>query len=388
MMHDFAGNGESGIGNRNRTPRHLYVHVPFCARRCSYCDFAIAVRKFVPVDDFVGGVVRECALRIPDAPLELDTLYLGGGTPSRLGGDGLVRVIEALTHRARLAPGAEVTIEANPEDVTERRASAWRAAGVNRISIGAQSFDPLVLAWMHRTHTAEDIPRAVRAARSAGIDNVSLDLIFAAPEEQTRDWRRDVDAVLALEPPHLSLYGLTVEPGTPLARWRARGQSHEAPEERFEHEFLDAHNRLASAGYDHYEVSNYARAGARSRHNAAYWARVPYLGLGPSAHSFDGAARWWNAAAYAEWLRALTAGGDPLSEREVLTEEQAEAERTYLGLRTTAGLAVPDDVEPVVSRWVEEGWAALTAGRLTLTPLGWLRLDALAAVLTPIASRS
>jgi oxygen-independent coproporphyrinogen-3 oxidase len=364
------------------------VHVPFCARRCSYCDFAIAVRKFVPVDDFVGGVVRECALRIPDAPLELDTLYLGGGTPSRLGGDGLVRVIEALTHRARLAPGAEVTIEANPEDVTERRASAWRAAGVNRISIGAQSFDPLVLAWMHRTHTAEDIPRAVRAARSAGIDNVSLDLIFAAPEEQTRDWRRDVDAVLALEPPHLSLYGLTVEPGTPLARWRARGQSHEAPEERFEHEFLDAHNRLASAGYDHYEVSNYARAGARSRHNAAYWARVPYLGLGPSAHSFDGAARWWNAAAYAEWLRALTAGGDPLSEREVLTEEQAEAERTYLGLRTTAGLAVPDDVEPVVSRWVEEGWAALTAGRLTLTPLGWLRLDALAAVLTPIASRS
>ena len=382
-MPDLASGVAPGVA-----PRHLYVHVPFCARRCSYCDFAIAVRKFVPVDDFVHAIEREAVLRIPEAGLELDTLYLGGGTPSRLGGEGLSRLLRTLAQRTRLAAGAEITIEANPEDVTERRAAAWRSAGVNRISLGAQSFDASVLAWMHRTHSAEDIPRAVRAARSAGIENLSLDLIFAAPVEIARDWRRDLDAALALEPAHLSLYGLTVEPGTPLARWRARGEAHEAPEERFEEEFLEAHNRLSAAGYEHYEVSNYARAGARSRHNRAYWDRVPYLGLGPSAHSFDGTARWWNRSAYAEWLRALAEGGDPVAETEVLTEEQAEAERTYLGLRTTRGIEVPPEAESVVGRWEAEGWAVRSGQRLRLTALGWLRLDALAAALTPIASRS
>jgi oxygen-independent coproporphyrinogen-3 oxidase len=241
---------------------------------------------------------------------------------------------------------------------------------------------------MHRTHTAEDIPRAVRIARENGIENLSLDLIFATPVELERDWRRDVEAALALEPPHLSLYGLTVEPGTPLARWQARGDAHEAPEERFEQEFLHAHNTLAAAGYEHYEVSNYARKGARSRHNSAYWSRAPYLGLGPSAHSFDGSTRWWNEPAYAEWLLRLERGGDPLEEREVLTEEQAEAEKIYLGLRTTRGIEIPPGGESLVDRWRKEGWAEIAGGTVRLTALGWLRLDALAAALTPVASRS
>jgi oxygen-independent coproporphyrinogen-3 oxidase len=370
--------------------RHLYVHVPFCARRCSYCDFSIAVRKFTPVDDFLRGTERELDLRIPigDHAPELDTLYLGGGTPSRLGAEGILRLLHRIARHASLASDAEVTIEANPDDVTERRAAAWSAAGVNRISLGSQSFDARVLEWMHRAHTAEDIPRAVQVARAAGIENLSLDLIFAAPVELERDWQRDVESAVALEPRHLSLYGLTVEPGTPLARWQSRGEAHEAPEERFEQEFLDAHNTLAAAGYEHYEVSNYARAGARSRHNLAYWSRVPYLGLGPSAHSFDGSARWWNEAAYAEWLMRLDAGGDPLEEREVLTEEQVEAERIYLGLRTTHGIAIPPGSESMVHRWRSEGWADITGGTVRLTPLGWLRLDALAAALTPVASRS
>jgi oxygen-independent coproporphyrinogen III oxidase len=367
--------------------RHLYVHVPFCARRCSYCDFAIAVRKFVPVDAFIDGVAREVALRVPDR-LTLDTLYLGGGTPSRLGGEGLARLIGAILERASLAPDAEVTVEANPEDVTDRRARAWHDAGVNRLSLGAQSFEESVLAWMHRTHAAADVSRAVSFARDAGIENVSLDLIFATPAELPRDWRRDLDAAIALEPAHVSLYGLTVEPGTPLARWRARGEAREAPEERFEQEFLDAHNRLTAAGYDHYEVSNYARPGRGSRHNAAYWARVPYLGLGPSAHSFDGRSRWWNVSAYAEWQRTVSGGGDPIADREVLTAEQAEAERAYLGLRTSRGLDVPVGAANVVGRWAEAGWATIAHDVVRLTPLGWLRLDALAAGLTPVASRS
>lgn len=377
-------------------PRHVYVHVPFCARRCTYCDFSIAVRRFVPVDDYLRGIERELAVRfrasptgaMPEDPVQIDTLYLGGGTPSRLGGQGIARLIEILGNRVRLAPGAEVTIEANPEDVTERRVASWRKAGVTRMSLGAQSFEPQVLAWMHRTHSADDIPRAARFARAGGIENLSLDLIFAVPVELARDWRRDVECALALEPAHLSLYGLTVEPGTPLARWQTRGLAREAPEERFEREFLAAHNTLGSAGYEHYEVSNYAHVGARSRHNQAYWSRAPYLGLGPSAHSFDGTARWWNESAYVEWLMRLDAGGDPVEEREVLTEEQEESERIYLGLRTKAGIPIPPGSESVGDRWRREGWAVVADGCLRLTPLGWLRLDALAAALTPVASRS
>lgn len=367
---------------------HLYLHVPFCTRRCAYCDFAIAVRRFVPVDDFVRGITGELAVRVTGAPPVLDTLYLGGGTPSRLGADGIARLLDVLRERVELAPGAEVTMEANPEDVTERRVAAWRAAGINRLSIGAQSFDHRVLEWMHRTHDVDAIGCAVRTARDGGIANISIDLIFSVPAELQRDWMRDLDSALSLDPQHLSLYGLTVEPGTPLARWRARGEAREAPEESFEEEFLAAHNRLAAAGYEHYEVSNYARPGERSRHNSAYWARVPYLGLGPSAHSFDGRARWWNVAAYAEWLRTVDLAGDPVAEREVLTEEQSDAERTYLGLRTTHGMELPPGSLPLALRWVGEGWASIDNGRLRLTPLGWLRLDALAAALTPVASRS
>jgi oxygen-independent coproporphyrinogen-3 oxidase len=228
----------------------------------------------------------------------------------------------------------------------------------------------------------------VLTARDGGIENLSVDLIFSAPIDLERDWRHDIASAIALDPPHISVYGLTVEPGTPLARWQTRGETHEAPEERFEQEFLEAHNTLAAAGYEHYEVSNYAREGARSRHNLAYWSRAPYLGLGPSAHSFDGTARWWNAAAYAEWLLRLDGGGDPLEAREVLTEDQADAERIYLGLRTTHGISVAPGSETMVDRWRTEGWAEVGGGTVRLTALGWLRLDALAAVLTPVASRS
>jgi oxygen-independent coproporphyrinogen-3 oxidase len=366
--------------------RHLYIHVPFCARRCAYCDFSIAVRKFVPVDDYLRGIELELARYPLEGPLT--TLYLGGGTPSRLGGDGIERLIEIVTSRVPLAPDAEVTMEANPDDVSDRRIAAWRRAGVNRLSIGAQSFDQRVLKWMHRTHDASATEVAVQLAREGGIENLSLDLIFATPTELERDWMRDVSLALALEPPHLSVYGLTVEPGTPLARWRARGEAREAPEERFEREFLGAHAALAAAGYEHYEVSNYARPGSASRHNSAYWQRAPYLGLGPSAHSFDGRTRRWNASAYVEWLMRLDQRGDPVEDQEVLTEEQVEAEQIYLGLRTKAGIAIPSGAEPIVQRWCAEGWADLNGGTVCLTPLGWLRLDALASALTPVASRS
>ncbi|HEX6965901.1 MAG TPA: radical SAM family heme chaperone HemW [Gemmatimonadaceae bacterium] len=368
-------------------PRHVYVHVPFCARRCSYCDFSIAVRRAVPVDEYLDALERELALRVPaDQAWDIDTLYFGGGTPSHLGPEGVSRMLALFQSRFALAPDAEVTLEANPDDITERAIRSWRAAGVNRLSIGSQSFDPRVLEWMRRTHSTEQIVNAVEAARGGGIENLSLDLIFALPETLGRDWDRDLEQTLALAPQHVSLYGLTVEPATPLARWRDRGSVREAPEERYEAEFLRAHDRLASAGYEHYEVSNYALPGRRSRHNSSYWRRVPYAGFGPSAHAFDGTRRRWNIAPYTGWVRSLAEGRDPLEGEEVLTDESRQAEEIYLGLRVADGLEVDEGMALRVQPWIASGWAALYGSRLRLTPAGWLRLDALAADLTLVAS--
>jgi oxygen-independent coproporphyrinogen-3 oxidase len=332
----------------------VYVHVPFCARRCSYCDFSIAVRARVPVDEYLAALRAELGLRYPrGAPWLVDTLYFGGGTPSRLGPGGVARMVALLREQVTLADGAEVTLEANPEDVDEEAAGRWREAGVNRLSLGSQTFHAEALRWMHRTHDAAQIGRAVRAARAAGIDNISLDLIFGLPEMLGREWRRDLQAALALAPQHLSVYGLTVEPFTPVGRWRDRGEVAESP---------------------------------ASRHNLSYWSGRPYAGLGPSAHAFDGAVRRWNVRHYAEWERLLRERQDPEGGREELDSQNRLTEEVYLGLRTCRGLVLAPGERARVEPWIEAGWAELRGERLRLTPTGWLRLDALAASLT--AARS
>jgi oxygen-independent coproporphyrinogen-3 oxidase len=369
-------------------PRHLYVHVPFCARRCSYCDFSIAVRRETPVEEYLAALDAELRLRFPaNAHWTLDTLYLGGGTPSRLGADGVARLIDLVRQHATLAPSAEVTIEANPDDVDASATRAWQRAGVNRLSLGVQSFDARALAWMHRLHSPEAGAAALHTARDAGIEDVSIDLIFALPAALEREWSRDLDLALALEPSHLSLYGLTVETHTPLGRWAARGDVIESPEEAYESEFLEADRRLTAAGLEHYEVSNFGRPGARSRHNSSYWSGVPYAGIGPAAHEYDGIRRRWNVAPYAAWARHLASGVDPIGGDETLTEENRLAERVYLGLRTPDGLALSTEEGSRVHPWIDAGWATLDRNLLRLTPLGWLRLDALATDLTVIRSR-
>lgn len=369
-------------------PPHVYLHVPFCRRRCSYCDFAIAVRRDVPWREYADLLDREIALRFPDhGGGAVDTLYLGGGTPSLLGADGVTYVLDRLRGRFDLAENAEVTLEANPDDVRPAAVRSWVHAGVNRVSIGIQSFDDGALAWMHRTHDAACAARAVDAVRAGGITNVSLDLIFALPDGVSRDWARDLDRLIALDPVHASVYGLTVEPRTPLGRWTARGTVAETDEDRYAEEFLAAHRALTSAGFEHYEVSSYAKPGCRSRHNASYWRHVPYAGFGPAAHSFDGRSRRWNHPAYTEWARAVGEGRDPCADREVLSEEARHTEHVYLSLRTSGGLVV--ESPPVGERiqpWIQAGWAVADGDRVTLTPAGWLRLDTLAADLTVATS--
>ncbi len=362
---------------------HLYVHVPFCARRCSYCDFAIAVRRDVPSEAYADAVLAEYGRRLHETPLsthaELGTLYFGGGTPSRLAPAALARLIRGLVEKRPLVRDAEVTLETNPEDVTPERAAEWRAAGITRVSLGVQTFDPAVLAWMHRTHDAEAPARAMTTLRAAGFDDISLDLIFALPPELERDWSRDLAAALALRPTHLSLYGLTIEEGTPLGRWTARGETAPPPDDRYAAEYLAAHAALRAAGYDHYEVSNAALPGRRARHNSAYWARRPYVGLGPSAHSGEGRRRWWNVREWAAWERAVREGAELTAGIETLDDEAIRLEQLYLGLRTTAGVPEHDLPPGAAARWLTEGWASNSAGQVTLTAEGWLRLDAIVA---------
>ena len=361
---------------------HLYVHVPFCTRRCSYCDFSIAVRKHIPAAEFVTAIEAELD-RV--GPLEsLETVYFGGGTPSLLPPDAVATILLDVSHSTNSLDEVEVTLEANPENVTADAASAWRAAGINRISLGAQSFDDRVLQWMHRTHDAAQIGRAVALLRAAGIDNISLDLIFALPESLGRDWHRDLDRAIALEPSHLSLYGLTVEPRTPLDRWISRGAIQAPSDDRYADEYLRAHQRLAAASYEFYEVSNAARGGRRSRHNSAYWSGRPYLGLGPAAHSFDGRTRRWNHSAWEAYRRAIATGESPVESFEELSAEQRELEGIYLGLRTLEGIAAAALSRPLPSSsaFVDSGWLITDGTRLRCTPSGWLRLDSLVSALT------
>lgn len=372
--------------------RHIYLHVPFCRRRCSYCDFSIAVRKRIPAARYVESIRREHALRISagewdGAPLE--TLYFGGGTPSLLPADALAELVGCfLAHRPPSSGSSsivEVTVEANPDDVTPESVAVWTEAGVNRVSVGVQSFHPSVLAWMHRTHDASASKRAVAAVRAGGIPWVSVDLIFALPESLEHDFRRDLEQALTLDPDHVSVYGLSIEPRTPLARWVSRGAIGPASDERYATEFLLAHDVLTKAGYDHYEVSNYARPGRRARHNGAYWQGVAYAGLGPSAHRFDGTRRAWNVAPWAQYERMVARGEDPTAEREVLTAEQRSLETVYLGLRTTEGVSRVL-FHAQVSDWLEDaarrGWLRMADDRVCPTPEGWLRLDQLAGFLT------
>lgn len=373
--------------------RHLYVHVPFCSRRCSYCDFSIAVRRTVPVTDYVDAIARELRTRQATQSCDvLETVYFGGGTPSRLGAEGVRALLDTLRSQVSIASDAEVTLEANPEDINEAAIAAWRDSGINRLSIGVQSFDDRVLRWMHRTHDAATARRAIAVARAGGIDAFSLDLIFAVPDSLERDWEQDVRDMLALDPEHVSLYGLTVEPHTPLGRWHSRGDINESSEERYETEFRYAHSLLTASGFEHYEVSNFAKPTRRARHNSAYWQGVPYLGIGPSAHGFDGTNRRWNTSAYAEWRPAVMSGIDPVDGSERLTPGNRSAETVYLGLRTRDGLAISPNEVAHTARWNAAGWVEYVPvgveTRLRCTAEGWLRLDALAADLTALRSRS
>lgn len=374
-MRSMGRPGGYEIGN-------VYVHAPFCARRCCYCDFAVTVDRRPDSAGWLDAIRTEFeALRTAgEAPLasDIETLYVGGGTPSLLDPCSLGALARLVGARRMRSRGFEWTAEANPESFTEGVAREWAASGVNRISFGVQSFSPQALKWMGRLHTAADAEQAVRRAKTAGVANLSADLIFGLPDTVVRSWKEDLDRALRLEVPHISLYGLTVEDGTPLARLVRQGRASIAGESRYRDEYLFAAEMLSRAGYEHYEVSNFARRGFASRHNRACWRGAPYLGLGNGAHSYFGGRRWWNERDWARYAGRVAESGSGRAGSEELSVEQQRLEAVWLALRTKTGVdpaALAPAASQVLGTWRIRGLAVPSNGRVRLTPEGWLVLD-------------
>ncbi len=293
-------------------PLSVYVHIPFCQRKCHYCDFNTyaGVEHLMPA--YLDALEAEVQRWGPLAQdWDVTTVFLGGGTPSLLTGDEMLRLLDACRRAFRMAPDAEVTIEANPGTVDATKLGAYVAAGVNRISFGAQSFQSDELQWLGRIHGRAEIGAAVRLARSAGVQRLNLDLIYGLPGQSLASWRANVRAALALAPEHLSLYALTVEEGTPLADWVARGRAAEPdPDVAAEH-YGAAEELLSAAGYANYEISNWARPGEECRHNITYWQNRPYLGLGAGAHGRFADCRYSNVLLPQAYIERMAQKGEP-----------------------------------------------------------------------------
>lgn len=380
---------ESGLAVNELRPaiRSVYVHAPFCVRRCVYCDFAVTVRSTGDPEGWAQALAAELALLDPDEATladRLDTLYVGGGTPSLLGAGAMLALARVLGPTRLTSLDLEWTAEANPESFDPELGHAWRAAGVNRLSLGVQSFHEGTLRWMGRLHGAEGSARAVSEAKAAGFDNVSIDLVFALPAKLARSWRDDLERALDLDVPHVSLYGLGVEPNTPLGRAVAEGKEIAVDEAQYRDEFLEAAEVFVRAGYEHYEVSNFARPGYASRHNAVYWDGRPYLGLGSGAHSYVHPVRWWNVRDWAAYREAVLGGRSAEEGRERLDPAAVALERTWLALRTRAGLLLErpsDEARALIDRWASTGLAMVSDDRVRLTSEGWLLLDRLSVEL-------
>lgn len=355
--------------------RHLYVHIPFCAKVCPYCAFYVHGGSAGLQKRFAKALARELTHAREQFDLQPETIYFGGGTPSMLSAELFNEIALALpTHRA-----VEFTLEANPATVTAAKMEAWAAAGVNRISLGAQSFDPEYLKLLGRQHAPEDIPETMQALRGAGFNNLNLDLMFSLPMMEEGTWDRTLAAALACEPDHLSAYALTYEEDTPFFERLHRGEwkTDEAREIRM---FNTTVNTLHEAKLDAYEISNFARSGFESTHNLAYWRGEDFLGFGPSGCSTVGTQRWKNIEDTEAYICRVEHAECLRTEIEVVTPEIRQRERIMFGLRTREGIDL-DLVKPygeLVCRLIEEGLASATKERLTLTPRGRLVADSIA----------
>lgn len=359
----------------------LYIHIPFCASRCIYCGFYSTTRLDLR-QQYVDALIRELVEVGKSKMLKDDsisTVYLGGGTPSQLTIPQLRQLFDAIYIYNKVESGAEVTIEMNPDDVSVPYADTLRQLGINRVSMGAQTFDDERLRWLNRRHTVAQVGQAVTILRAAGIRNISIDLMYGFPDETIDDFVRDIDEAIKLDVEHISAYCLMIEEGTELyrrygdKRVREYDDSKEETERKMYELLID---KLTAAGYEHYEISNFARPGFRSRHNSSYWTGVPYIGLGAAAHSFDGHLRSWNVSDIQQYIAAVNRD-ERLNEEEVLSATDFYNERVMLGLRTCEGVdlsALSDDERNYCIQeaqpFLSDDILLLTDNRLVLTRKG------------------
>jgi putative oxygen-independent coproporphyrinogen III oxidase len=316
-------------------PRAAYIHVPFCRHRCGYCNFTLVAGRDDLIDAYLAALARE--LEFVGGPHEVDTLFFGGGTPTHLPPKQLARLFDDVRRSFPLAAGGELSVEANPIDLDDGRCRELAVAGVTRISLGAQSFDLRLLAVLERDHGPDEIARAFDQARRIA-QSVSLDLIFGVPGQSLADWRRDLAAALALTPDHLSTYGLTFEKGTSFWTRLGRGELARADEDVERAMYESAIDTLTAAGYEHYEVSNFARPRHRCLHNEAYWTGKPYFAAGPGAARFIAGRRETNHRSTTTYIARVLAGSSPVAESEQLDPENAARERLVFGLRRLVGI--------------------------------------------------
>lgn len=386
----------------NLQPAGLYIHIPFCVKKCPYCDFySISDGSLRPA--FMNALISEMRMT-RDPNLTFDTLYMGGGTPSVLETKTIKKIIETARQSYEILPHAEITLEVNPGTVSLKQFEGYRCSGVNRLNIGVQSFDPVNLQFLGRIHSGRDAHAAVTWAQKAGFENMGLDLIYGIPNQTKKSWLMDLKLAVESKPQHLSCYILSFEPGTPLYRDRQEGRLKPLAEPKVCELFETTLEFLSHHGYVQYEISNFAcqsmnnfglkgAALNRSRHNMKYWKFAPYIGLGPSAHSFLEPKRYWNCADVEKYIQDLDAEKLPLAGEERLSMEQLMIEAIYLGLRQTKGILIDgfdkkfgvtfktmfkDTIDVLESK----GLIELSQNRCALTSRGMLYLDSIAALFT------
>lgn len=369
----------------------IYIHIPFCRQACYYCNFhfSTSLRDRGQLVSALGEELRLRTNYLGDSGIQ--TLYLGGGTPSQLPVDQIAFLLDLVRKNYPLAPQAEITLEANPDDIRPEMASAWRDLGINRLSLGIQSFRDQDLKWMHRAHDGAAGLESIRILQQAGFTNYSIDLIYGLPGLEPDDWRKELEQVAGLGIPHLSCYALTVEPGTALNKFIRDGNIPSPDQDLAVSQFEILMDWAPGAGYAPYEISNLCRPGFASIHNGNYWKGVPYLGIGPSAHSFNGSTRQWNISRNAAYAREILEGRIPC-ELEVLSTTMQVNEYIMTRLRTERGLDLDEillrwgpgfsrPLEERTRKWIREGKMQRERGRVYLSRKGKLWADSLAAEL-------
>ena len=366
----------------------IYIHIPFCAKKCSYCDFHFSTTFASYRTKMVDALVKEITLRKHEGVnQQLETIYFGGGTPSILSIEELDILLQSVKTTFTTDPLVEITLECNPDDCTTEKLHAWKNLGVNRLSIGIQTFEPKQLAWMNRTHDANDGLAAVKRAIATGFDNLTVDLMYGLPDMSREEWEQQIHQFASLNIQHISAYCLTIEERTPLAAWVKKGMIHPVDADLQSEQFERLVTCLSTYGFEQYEISNFARNGSYSKHNSSYWKGNTYIAIGPSAHGYDGVSRYWNCSNNHEYMRSVERNSLPET-REILSNQDRFNELLLIGLRTVWGVDKNElfqCLEPssewftILNKYLNTEQLSETTTHYQLTQKGKLLADAIAS---------